>query len=265
MANSKTGDSLVSRVATILDAFDTHRSSMTLSALSRRVGIPLASTHRLVGQLVDERLLERADNGELRLGRRLWELASRGSQTTDLRQVALPFLEDLHAVVQQHTTLGVLDGDDVLYVERLTAHGSAVNITQIAGRLPVDACSSGLVLLAHAPAEVQDEMLARTRVRYTHETVTDAAELRRLLAEIRTVGYACVPGIIVAEATGIAVPIFESGNRVIAALNVIVPRGDEDLHATVPALKTAARGISRALGADRPRGTVRRLPLPSLP
>ncbi|TFD54453.1 IclR family transcriptional regulator [Cryobacterium frigoriphilum] len=261
MANSSSGESLVTRVVSILGAFDTHRSAMTLSALSRRVGIPLATTHRLVGQLVAERLLERADNGDVRLGRRLWELASRGSHTADLREVALPFLEDLQAVVQQHTTLGVLDGGDVLYIERLTARGSAVNITRIAGRLPIYACSSGLVMLAHSPAELQEEMLARTHVRFTEQTVTETTELRRLLAEIRQLGYASVPGIIVAEATGIAVPVFESGNRVIAALNVIVPRGEEDLRATVPALKTAARGISRALGADRPRAAVRRLPL----
>lgn len=260
MANSTSGESLVTRVVTILDAFDTHRSSMTLSALSRRVGLPLATTHRLVGQLVAERLLERTDGGELRLGRRLWELASRGSHTTDLRQVALPFLEDLQAVVRQHVTLGVLDGDDVLYVERLTARGSAVNVTQIAGRLPIHACSSGLVMLAHSPAALQDEMLARTYPRYTDQTITDAVDLRRLLAEIRQLGYACVPGIIVAEATGIAVPIFEHGNRLVAALNVIVPRGEEDLHATLPAMKTAASGISRALGAERPRTGVRRLP-----
>ncbi|MEB0303587.1 helix-turn-helix domain-containing protein, partial [Mucilaginibacter sp. 5C4] len=82
MANSRSGDSLLSRLVTILDAFDSHRSSMTISALSRRVGIPLATTHRLVVQLLDERLLERDADGGVRLGIRLWELASRGSRTT---------------------------------------------------------------------------------------------------------------------------------------------------------------------------------------
>ncbi|QWT24220.1 IclR family transcriptional regulator [Subtercola sp. PAMC28395] len=253
MANSPSGDSLLSRFVTILGAFDSHRSSMTISALSRRVGIPLATTHRLVGQLLGERLLERGAEGEVRLGVRLWELASRGSRTTDLREIALPFMEDVQTVVQQHTTLSVLDSENVLYIERLTTKGSAVNITRIAGRLPIHACSSGLVLLAHSSSEFQDDVLSRSLMRYTENTVTEPASLRRLLAEIRMLGFASVPGIIVPTTTGIAVPVFEAGDRVIAALNVIVPLGEEDLRATVPALKTAARGISRALGAQRPR------------
>jgi DNA-binding IclR family transcriptional regulator len=260
MANSRSGDSLLSRLVTILDAFDSHRSSMTISALSRRVGIPLATTHRLVVQLLDERLLERDADGGVRLGIRLWELASRGSRTTDLREIALPFMEDVQAVVQQHTTLSLLDSENVLYIERLTTRGSAVNITQIAGRLPIHACSSGLVLLAYSPPEFQDDVLGRELVRYTEHTVTEPAALRRLLAGIRQLGHASVPGIIVPNTTGIAVPVFERGDRVIAALNVIVPFGEEDLRATVPALKTAAHGISRALGSARPRGGTSRMP-----
>lgn len=172
MANSPSGDSMLTRLVGILGAFDATRTSMTVSALARRVDIPLATTHRLVVQLVDQRLLERDENGEVRLGVRLWELASRGSRTTDLRQIALPFMEDVQTVVQEHTTLGVLDGEDVLYVERLTTHGSAVNITQIAGRLPIYACSSGLVLLAYSAPDFQEDMLHRQHERYTDQTPT---------------------------------------------------------------------------------------------
>lgn len=253
MANSPTGESMISRVTRVLAAFDTDRQSLTISALARRVDLPLTTTHRLVRDLTAERILERGEDGRVQLGLRLWELASRGSATTALRHVALPFLDDVHEVVREHTTLGVLADDEVLYLERLSVHASAKNITQVAGRLPIHACSPGLVLLAHSSAEYQEEILARPLRRFTDQTITDPRALRVLLAEIRRVGHASVPGMIVADSTGIAVPVVGPAGAVVAALSVIVPRGKEDLRATVPALRTASRGISRALAASTQR------------
>ena len=73
----------------------------------------------------------------------------------------MPFLEDLHAVVGHHAQLGVLDGEDVLFLERLTARDAVINYSRIAGRLPLPTSSSGLVLLAAAPPDVQERVLAR--------------------------------------------------------------------------------------------------------
>src|SRR5690606_41921468 len=67
---------------------------------------------------------------------------------------ALPIL------IGQHVQLGVLDGDEVLFVERMSAPNAVINYTRIAGRLPLHASSSGLVLLAHAPVEQQERVLA---------------------------------------------------------------------------------------------------------
>ncbi|GAA3998500.1 IclR family transcriptional regulator domain-containing protein [Streptomyces plumbiresistens] len=64
----------------------------------------------------------------------------------------MPFTEGVHDVVGHHVQLGVLDGDEALFLERLTAPGAVINYTRIAGRLPLHASSSGLVLLAHGPA-----------------------------------------------------------------------------------------------------------------
>ncbi|MGI5229333.1 IclR family transcriptional regulator domain-containing protein [Actinoallomurus sp. CA-142502] len=97
---------------------------------------------------------------------RLWELASRTSPTPGLREAAMPFLEGLHDVVGHHTQLGVLEGREALFVERLSVPGSVVNITRIAGRLPLHASSAGLVLLA----ELREQILAGPLERYTPHT-----------------------------------------------------------------------------------------------
>ena len=68
-----------------------------------------------------------APDRQVRVGMRLWELGARASPTVSLRDAAMPFLEDVHAVVGHHAQLGVLDGEDVLFLERLTARDAVVN------------------------------------------------------------------------------------------------------------------------------------------
>ena len=90
----------------------------------------------------------------------MWELASRASPTRSLRDAAMPFLEDLHAVVGHHAELAVLDGGDVLFLERLSARDAVINYSRIAGRLPLHISSSGHVLMAYGPSELLARVLA---------------------------------------------------------------------------------------------------------
>ena len=244
--DAKRGDSVIERAVRILDAFSPDTTALSVNDLARRAGLPTSTTSRLVAELVRHGLLQRDQDRRVRVGVRLWELASRASPTRGLREAALPVMEDLHAAVGHHTQLGVLDGHDVLFVERLSAPGSITNFTQVAGRLPLHASSAGQVLLAHAPAAVQEAVLAAPLRRYTARTVTDPVRLRAVLATIRKQGYAYCPGHIALETSGLAVPVRDRRDRVVAALAVIVPN-DEAALTAVPALTASARGIQRSL------------------
>lgn len=258
MANSPAGESVISRVVRLMDAFDRQLPSMSLSELARRASLPLTTAHRLVEELVKHGLIERAPDGELRVGLRLWELAARGSRALTLREIALPFMEDVQAAVHQLTTLAVLNSGTVLYVERLSAPDAALDAAHVAQRMPIHATSSGLVLLTYSPSWFQEEVLAGPLERVTEETITDPQTIRKHLAGIRRRGYAALPGIGVIEWTGIAVPVFGDGGVIAAALNATVPREEANVPRTVPALLTAAHGISRALGAgNKPPGSLR--------
>ena len=182
----------------------------------------------------------------MRIGVRMWELASRASPTRSLRDAAMPFLEDLHAVVGHHAQLGVLDGADVLFVERLSARDAVINYSRIAGRLPLHISSSGHVLLAYGPPEILDRVLSRPLERYTAATITSPDRLRAAVDQVRRQGYALLAGHVHDDATGIAVPVRDGLGDVVAALSVIVPNDDRAVSA-VPALLAAARGVSRSL------------------
>lgn len=248
MPRYASGESVISRAVRILAAFGPDSPVLSVTTIARRAGLPMATTSRMISELARHGLLERDPHGRLRVGLRFWELALRASPTLGLREAAMPFMEDLHSVVGQHVQLGVLDGDEVLFVERLAAPGAVMNYTRIAGRLPAHASSSGLVLLAHAPHELQEQVLRSPLRRFTPATLDDPHRLRIRLAEIRRDRLAVCRGHINEEACGIAVPVQGAGGATIAALSVIVPN-DSHAQAQVPALKAAARGIARTLAA----------------
>jgi hypothetical protein len=136
----------------------------------------VATASRLVGELVAPGFLSRDDDRRVRIGVRLWELVTRASPTLSLRDAAMPFMEGVHDVVGHHVQLGVLDGDDVLSVERNVHPDAVINSTRIAGRLPLHASSSGLVLLAHGPADLKERVLAGPLTAYTRETPVAAGQ-----------------------------------------------------------------------------------------
>ena len=165
----------------------------------------------------------------------------------------MPFLEDVHAVVGHHVQLGVLDGADVLFLERLTTRDAVVNFSRIAGRLPLPTSSSGVVLLAHAPHELQEQVLAAPLRPVTPAGFSSAAHLRAALAEVRRTHAAVLDGHQHPDATGVAVPVRDGGGRVVASLSVIVPNDGRGA-ALVPLLLATALGISRVL--RRPAGAL---------
>ena len=248
MANSDSGDSVTDRIVRVLETFTPTRTVQSAAEIGRRTGLPPSSAHRIVGDLIEAGLLERDDDRRVRIGLRLWELATRSSHALRLRQLAMPAMERVQARVREHTQLAILEQDEALFLERLSGPGSGSNVTRIAGRLPVHASSSGLVLLAYGDRDLQERILAgkldacrcgrRSRMPPT---------LRRKLAEVRRLGHAVAPGYIESIATGVAVPVRDETGTVIAALSVVLPREAPAGPALVE-LHGAAREIERALG-----------------
>ncbi|WP_163505788.1 IclR family transcriptional regulator [Fodinicola acaciae] len=249
--------SVSARLIAILDTFSEASPVRTLSDISRHSGLPLTTTHRLVAELAAGGLLERDPDGRYRIGLRLWEIASLAPHGMRLRQTAIPYLEDLYEVTHHHVQLAVVDGHDVVYLERISSRNAVHVVSRVGGRLPVHATGVGQVLLAHASPDLQEQVLAKPLRRYTSKTLCTEPELRRTLADIRLRGFAISDGAIELAALSVAAPVFGRDDRVVAAVSVVVP-AQTDPYALAPAVVATARAISRALGA--PRG--QRLPGP---
>jgi DNA-binding IclR family transcriptional regulator len=241
--------SVTARVLQVLAAFSAERPELTLTEISRRTALPLTTTHRIVGELAEWGALERATDGRYRVGLRLWEVGALAPRGLGLRETAMPFLEDLYEVTRQNVQLAVLDGDEAVFLERLSGRGAVRVLTRVGGRLPLHATGVGQVLLAFGGPELQERVLAGALKRYTDRTLCDPEDLRRALAEVRRTGVAVTAGHVELVATSVAAPVRGPRGDVVAALSVVVPSANSDTMAFVPVVRAAAMGISRRLSA----------------
>ncbi|GLZ03198.1 IclR family transcriptional regulator [Actinomadura sp. NBRC 104412] len=251
MASGTSRPSVTARVLGILEAFTPSSPALSLSDISRRTGLPPATAHRLVGELTRWGALERDEQGIYRIGLRLWEVAALAPRGLGLREIAMPFLEDLYEATHQNVQLAVLDGLEVLYLERIAGRDAVHVFTRVGGRFPAHATGVGLAILAHSDPEVQERAIEGPLPRFTEKTISTGAELRRALAEVRRTGLAVSDGQVELIALSVAAPIFGRDDRVEAAVSIVVPSEGYDWRVLAPAVRAAARGISRALGSPR--------------
>ena len=140
------------------------------------------------------------------------------------------------------------DGHEAILIERLSAHRAGRVLYRIGGRMPMHATGVGLVLLAHAPVEVQDGVLAGDLTVEPGHPLQSERQLRVLLAAIRRDGVATASRQQPEPMTSVAAPVLDDG-RVVAALSVVAQSGNLQPAALTPAVVAVARAISRAVSA----------------
>jgi DNA-binding IclR family transcriptional regulator len=244
---SKPGATVTSRALGLVGAFDEDHRRLTLTELAARSGLPLPTAHRLVGELVAWGALARTTAGHYVIGRRLWDIGLLAPLQAGLVEVASPYLNDLYGATLATVHLAVRDGQEVLYLDRQRGHASVPIVSTVGSRLPMHATGVGKVLLAFAPAEIQQAVLADLP-RITAYTITRPGILQRQLVAARRDDYATTSEEMSLGACSVAVPVRRSG-AVVASLGIVVASLKRDKARLVAALQVAARGISRSLDA----------------
>lgn len=249
-ATSSVTSSVTSKVLALLAAFTPETPELSLSELARRAGLSLPTAHRRAAELLEWGALERGPDGRFQIGLRLWEVASLAPRGLGLREAAMPFLEDLYEVTHENVQLAVREGVQLIFVERIAGRHAVPVLTRVGARFALHATGVGLVLLAHAPAEIQEQVLESPLERYTDQTVTDPVVLREWLAGVRKAGYAVSDGQVTTDAVSVAAPIVGPDGAVVAAVSLVVHVEGAQPSALAPLVRTAARGISRALSVS---------------
>ncbi|MER6562123.1 IclR family transcriptional regulator [Streptomyces sp. NPDC001027] len=247
-APARSARSAPDRLLAVLAAFDHAHPALSLTDISRRAGLTLSTAHRLVAALTDWGALERDGSGTYHVGLRLWEVAALAPRGLALRQAALPYLEDLYEATHENVQLAVRDGHEVVYTEWLSGRSAVGVHIRVGARWPLHVTGVGLALLAHGSPEFQEGYCAGPLTSYTAHTLTDPVRLRRTLAQVRLTGVAVSSRQVTDDALSVAAPVRGPDGSVIAAVSVVVPHADAQVPVLAPAVRLAARGISRALG-----------------
>jgi DNA-binding IclR family transcriptional regulator len=222
---------LAERLFGILDAFTAERPRLSLSDISRRTGLPVATVHRLIAQLVSCGALDRGNDGRYGIGIRLWEVASLEHRTLGLREATRPLLLRLQQNTGSTALLTILDGDETVVVDQVSGNPSVGS--RIGLRAPARLSTAGRVLLAHLGH------------------VADPPD-RRVLDRVRRAGIAVCDGLGGREAFSVAVPVYGADEVVVAALSVVGRSPAHDPRAVVRAVRTTADALSGQLSAAPP-------------
>jgi DNA-binding IclR family transcriptional regulator len=240
----------VERALQILDLFNDQATELKITEISKQMGLSKSTLHSLLKTLQLHGYIDQnPDNDKYCLGMKLVERGHFVVGTMDIRQKS--WLSALSQETGQTTHLGILDGNEGVYIEKIEGKQAAIAYSRIGRRLPVHATAIGKVLLAWLGDEDLTPYWTGMRSRFTPATLTDRDALLAALAQTRHNHYALdneenEPGV-----RCIAVPVWNHESRVIAALSLstLTSRvNDDQLAACRQKLMEAGLGLSKTLG-----------------
>ncbi len=243
----------ISRALDILETLAMHKDGMGITSLAKVTNLSKSTAHRIAATLVERGYVEHESvSGGYRLGLKYIEIASYYINSLELQTEARPYLRELTSELGLTAHLGILDAHEVVYVEKLDVFPGIRLYSQIGFRVPAYCSSLGKCLLSGLSGdELKSVMVNCIYERFTERTITDLAELKKQLRQVRTqiwamddeeyeIGHRCV-----------GAPIFDYRGDVIAAVSASGPvatLSDERLPLVVSKVIASAKKISQRLG-----------------
>lgn len=224
MEKSSSSIQVIDRSAQLLDSIAAYEGPVSLKILSADTGLHPSTAHRILAALAGVGLVERDSAGHYMLGRKIVQLASKVHRGVDIRQVALPVMEALRDKIGETVNLTVREGDEVIYIERVSAK-RMMRVEQVIGsRAPLHVTAVGKLLLGDLGDAFLRGYAERTGLpAYTKHTLDNIDELRKGVAEAVTNGYA-LDNEEAEEGVGcIGVLIRDHTGDVVAGLSVSAP------------------------------------------
>lgn len=242
----------VERALDVLLEFLNHRGDLGITDLSRRLGLPKATVHRLVETLVSRGFLARDEQtSRYRVGLAPFRLGSLFLQQLDVRQAALPVMRDLARQSGETINLNIVQGRRRVCIEKVESDQGIRHFVELGRPLPLYCGASGKVLLAFLDEPEIEAVIVEGLDPLTARTVTDARRLKADLAEIRRHGHAVSAGERVVGASAVSAPIRDASGGVVAGLTISGPTyrfTRERVSHLVALVQQGAAAISESLG-----------------
>lgn len=220
------------RVLELLTARD---GAMGVSELASELNVGRSNVHRLLQALVEMGYaVNEGGRGNYRASLKVWELGAQALHKLDFREATAPAMRELLTRSNETVHLSVLNGDEVVYIDKLDSPEPVRAYSVVGGRAPAYCVATGKVLLAWQDTPPTDLLTVRKLQVFTPSTIGDTAQLASELARVRQQGYAINRGEWRASVWGIAAPVLIGSGRVVAAMGI-----------SGPAARVRARGVRR--------------------
>lgn len=257
--------SALDKALAVLEAITAQSQPIGLPDLSTRLDLPRQTVHRVLVQLEAAGLIVRDPSRDrFSVGPRLSALALNALQTHNQSAPIRAILQELVDDIEETCNVGVLDGLQFIYLERVECHWPLRVHLQAGSRVPAHSTSGGKVMLAHLDDRVRAKLFRSVELKtYTRHTISSIADLEAELGRVREQGYAVNDQEFTLGIVGVAVPIADRKGRVLAALAVQGPAPRLDVDRAlgfVRRLKQAASVMADAWAVDggaEPKGSRR--------
>jgi DNA-binding IclR family transcriptional regulator len=248
MKNTATAIQVLDRAVSLLDALSHYGEPVSLKFLTADTGLHASTAFRILGALVAHGFVERTDAGNYLLGTRLLQLGHRVRAGTDVRREAHAVMEWLRDQVDESVNLTLREGDEVVYVERVTPARS-IRVEQVIGsRAPLHVTAVGKLMLGEMDDDALQGYVSRTGLeRYTRNTLADLDNLRAEARRDVEQGYALDNEEAELGVGCIGVVVRNGDGRIVAGLSISAPieRLSKDW---IPLVQEAGTRISARLG-----------------
>jgi IclR family acetate operon transcriptional repressor len=242
----------VRRAITLLKSFNSDMAELSVTDLSKQLGLHKSTVSRLLTTLQHEHFVDRnPETGKYRLGWGIVTLAGAALARLDWRQIVHPHLITLTRQTNETTNVTILSGCECINVDGVPSPNAIQYVGQIGRRTPLHCTSTGRVLLAHLPPEIRAHYLPHPLPRCTQKTIVDDQLFTRELERVLMQGYAIVNEEFQEGLAAVAAPIFDHTGRAFAAIAISGPSyrmtvSNFDTLAT--AVKDTALAITEQLG-----------------
>ena len=240
------------RACDILECLADYGPDMALSQITSAVGLSKTTVHRLLSALEGRNYVyHQRSAGKYSLGNKLFELGLKAMDEDRIAALARPRLAQLAEATGETAHLGVLRAGEVVSICAVEGPRTLTTPSTVGRRAPAHSSSQGKCMLALAPREQIDSMLAAPLPRFTRNTITTASRMRRELALVRRQGYAVDSEEFERGLKCIGAPVIDGVGTVRGSVSIAGPAGrmgPEEMPYLIQAVKDAASGLSADLG-----------------
>jgi len=214
---------------------------LPFAGIVNATGLPKASTHRLLKELVElSALTLDAQTRHYRGGLLLARIGASVTASYDFRDAARPYLQQLHDETGHVATLGILNEDTGAYIDKIESASFGLRLhSEIGKSFPLHSTAMGKVMLAYSETALIRRVASRKLESFTPQTITDATKLRQELKQIKADGYAVDDEEMTRGFICVAAPIFGLDGSVAGAMSCTFPtyvRQEQGIQAQVDAV-----------------------------